>query len=580
MVMVSKVMVSNTADLYAALDSAQAGDTIELAAGNYGDVLLEGYVFTDYITLVSADPLNPATFDSLHIKTSSYVRIDSVKVEHILEPDEPDWVSGMRIDKSDHIEIVNSEFTGSQDGDMSNDGQGLLVLDSEHVTIANNDFHDLKVGAGIGRSEYVDVSGNSFHDIRSDGVNFGAVSHVLVEGNSFTDFYPIAGDHPDMIQFFNAGATQDMTDVVIKDNSLSQGDGDAVQGIFIQGVPPSEVGTYPYSSSDFVIEDNVIDLGSAQGIWVSDVDGVEITGNTISEIEGAVSTPMILTTRTTDAVVSDNTAPIIEDVDSIGTIYSNNTITGEEEVGGAINGTSGDDIITGDEGNNGINAGAGADVVIAGGGDDGVFGGGGNDTIYGQTGDDVLFGDGGNDTLNGGAGADVLQGGSGNDGFFGGGGNDMIYGQAGDDVLFGDGGNDTLNGGSGVDVLFGGSGNDGFFGGGGNDLIYGEGGNDALFGDGGEDVLTGGAGDDLLVGGSGADTFVFDTSSGTDVIRDFNVAEDMLQFSSGVFDTAGDALGAASQDGADTVIALDGGDSIRLLDLSVSGLAEGDFLIL
>lgn len=62
------------------------------------------------------------------------------------------------------------------------------------------------------------------------------------------------------------------------------------------------------------------------------------------------------------------------------------------------------------------------------------------------------------------------------------------------------------------------------FGLGGNDFMFGGTGSDQLLGQAGTDRLTGGAGSDILTGGSDADTFVFTTTSTTDVdtITDFN----------------------------------------------------------
>uniref|UniRef100_UPI00260EFB52 Ig-like domain-containing protein n=1 Tax=uncultured Shewanella sp. TaxID=173975 RepID=UPI00260EFB52 len=77
-------------------------------------------------------------------------------------------------------------------------------------------------------------------------------------------------------------------------------------------------------------------------------------------------------------------------------------------------------------------------------------------------------------------------------------------------------------------------------GGEGNDILFGQGGNDELIGGLGADTLIGGLGDDELTGNEGADTFVWDrnsidssdpSSSNTDHITDFNLAEDKLDLS-------------------------------------------------
>ncbi|MBW4442914.1 MAG: alkaline phosphatase [Plectolyngbya sp. WJT66-NPBG17] len=70
---------------------------------------------------------------------------------------------------------------------------------------------------------------------------------------------------------------------------------------------------------------------------------------------------------------------------------------------------------------------------------------------------------------------------------------------------------------------------------GGNDRLFGLSGNDLLRGDAGNDILDGGRGRDILIGGFGADRFVLAENSGTDTIRDLNLAEgDRIALSGGL----------------------------------------------
>ncbi|MGD9669742.1 MAG: right-handed parallel beta-helix repeat-containing protein [Hyphomicrobiaceae bacterium] len=517
-------VVSNASELLAALANASPGDTIELTPGDYGNVILDGYNFTGTVTITSQLPNSAATFDTLFVKNSSYLKFDNVVVHHALADGEPDWSSAFRIDKSDHITVANSEISGSADENHTNDGQGLLVLDSSNVKVDGNAFHDLKTGVSVGRSTYIDVTNNSFTDIRSDGADFANVRHVLVDGNTFTNFHPAfdLGDHPDMIQIWNDGSFGDTYDIAISNNELIQGDGGNVQGIFVQGALAQPDGSVPSPLHDLIISGNAIDIGAAQGIWLSDVDAALVSDNTVTQASGGISTPSIRTDHTSNTTVEYNNAPQIDDVGSTNLIYNDNTITAEAPSGSTIQGTSGGDTLFGSTGD---------DTILGGNGNDTAWGSDGNDRINGESGDDLLYGDDGNDSLNGGGGNDELHGGKGNDGFFGGGGNDRLFGEGGNDVMFGDGGNDMLNGGGGDDQMHGGSGNDGFFGGGGNDTIYGDDGDDTIYGDGGNDVIDGGRGNDTFIGGAGADTFVFGFGAGSDRILDFQSGSDLLDFS-------------------------------------------------
>ncbi|MBS0182663.1 MAG: putative Ig domain-containing protein [Nitrospira sp.] len=148
------------------------------------------------------------------------------------------------------------------------------------------------------------------------------------------------------------------------------------------------------------------------------------------------------------------------------------------------------------------------DNVLSGGiGDDEMFGNRGNDQLSGEAGDDTLQGGDDNDVLRGGLGNDRLYG----DTFYFSGvplnADDVLFGEAGDDLLSGEYGNDTLHGGEGNDILGGGDGND---------------------------VLDGGSGNDSLDGGLGSDVFVFGRGYGRDVTGTYDLASDVIRFTSDV----------------------------------------------
>ena len=90
------------------------------------------------------------------------------------------------------------------------------------------------------------------------------------------------------------------------------------------------------------------------------------------------------------------------------------------------------------------------------------------------------------------------------------------------------------------------------------------------------DTLEGGAGSDLMFGGRGADVFVFDVAeTGEDVVGDFETGTDVVQIT-GVADF--DALFAtATQSGADVLLQIGEDASIRLNNVLLDALSEGDF---
>ncbi len=300
-----------------------------------------------------------------------------------------------------------------------------------------------------------------------------------------------------------------------------------------------------------------------------------------------------------------------------------------------ILGTATDDNIVGLAGDDDLLGGAGNDLLVGGTGDDVLSGRDGNDTLEGGAGDDAMIGGRGNDRAIGGAGADFANGGrgvdtisykgssegveidlrrqkaeggdaegdqirnfenltgsnnrdnlKGEDGdnrILGGNGDDILVGRDGRDELNGQGGNDVLrggqdrdeiNGGGGDDRLIGDQGNDELNGGGGNDLLRGGTGNDDLDGGSGTDELRGDEGNDTLTGGRDSDTFVFVSNSGDDVITDFEVGVDVMDFSSiAEISSLSDFRSVALNFIDDTLVQLDGGANT----LIIQGLNENDF---
>lgn len=203
----------------------------------------------------------------------------------------------------------------------------------------------------------------------------------------------------------------------------------------------------------------------------------------------------------------------------------------------------------------------------------------GNDKLYGGDGNDTLIGGRGSDLLQGGLGSDILKGeliadvadysdsssrivmnlsNSGHDvvltgtdinstaygdqlfnisNLIAGGGDDFIYGSSyGNHLQLGNG-NDEAYGLAGNDIISGDDGNDTIFGGDGHDNLKGGLGDDRLLGGNGFDSIFFGLGKDNVWGGNGSDTFIIEgstnsTIASTDIIRDFDSTEDMIDLSS------------------------------------------------
>jgi len=179
--------------------------------------------------------------------------------------------------------------------------------------------------------------------------------------------------------------------------------------------------------------------------------------------------------------------------------------------------------------------------------------------IVGNARDNLLEGLGGNDDLDGGAGADRMTGGSGNDSYHVDHVGDVVFEAAGQgrDTIF-SAVDYTLPADVEVLTLTGGA-----LRATGNALA------NVITGTAADNILTGGAGNDTLAGGAGHDVFVFAKGFGKDLISDFAIGEDGIDWS---------ALAAAKiapvvkAYGSGSIVSF-GADAITLLGVTPSELA-------
>ncbi|MEL7127931.1 MAG: calcium-binding protein [Pseudomonadota bacterium] len=115
-----------------------------------------------------------------------------------------------------------------------------------------------------------------------------------------------------------------------------------------------------------------------------------------------------------------------------------------------------------------------------------------------------------------------------------------------------------------------------------DDNLFGEDGADVLTGSNGDDQLTGDAGNDTLTGGTGSDSFIFADGYGQDTINDFDpskVGEVLdLRGVSSIASFADLIANHASEVGTSVVIDEGGGNTITLLNTSLSDLTENNVL--
>ena len=280
------INVTNAAQLQTALSAAVGGDTIMLAAGNYGNVSIYNRNYATNVTLQASSWSNRAHMDGLFVSKSSNLTFKGLDLGRALNAGESKEFTQLNwIRDSSNIRLNGVQIHGSRDNDPTNDGVGLVVSAVTGFRADYSNFSELFRGIFVQASTNTNLISNSFKTIRSDGILAAGDNGMMIDGNSMTDFRPIAGDHADGIQFWNTGQTIGSSNVTIRNNVIAPGatSGEGVGGV--QGIFVWDPGTLGYKN--FNIQNNLIYSHSAwNGLTVNGLHGGQITGNTLISQSG------------------------------------------------------------------------------------------------------------------------------------------------------------------------------------------------------------------------------------------------------------------------------------------------------
>jgi hypothetical protein len=288
------LQASTTAELNSALQGAQAGDTIYLAAGTYSGLAIKSLSFANAVTITSANPSHQAVltnFDITGVQGLSFSKLEFVATGTSS--------TAFNVSNSQYLSFDQINFHGSLDHNPQDDGQGLGILSSSHIGISNSEFQQFYRAILFGNSTDISVFSNNIHDLRTTGIVGAGVSNIQVLGNHISNIYPMPGDHPDAIQFFTSGTSVASHDITISNNVISRGSGDGTQGIFLR----DQVGNLHFNN--VTIYDNIVVGTGYGGIYVVGARNLQIGSNELISTPGKVQNTWILV-QNSDLVTSTN----------------------------------------------------------------------------------------------------------------------------------------------------------------------------------------------------------------------------------------------------------------------------------
>jgi Ca2+-binding RTX toxin-like protein len=392
------VTVTSAAGLTAALKTAVAGETIQLAAGNYGTITISNINIAGNVTITSENAGNPAVLTGLSVSNSSDLTFTNL---HMSIASSSAYYPVM-VKGSSNIAFSGLNVAGSETNSISS---GMLIQNSADVSVTGSNFHQMANGIVESGNTGLTIAGNTFTGMLADGVDNSQSTNVNISNNVFTNFTPEAGAHPDAIQFWTSGTTKASSDITISGNTISAGSGGATQGIFLT----DQVGNLPYQN--VTISNNTITNEIYNGIVVQHANNVDVANNNV--VSGSVYTSWIDLTNATNVSLTGNSASDYIIPASVSFSASDNLLSSVLQSDSMTSSTSIEMTYKAPLSHTLELIGTARVTAMANDLGDHIYANNAGDYLIGGAGKDILVGGTGNDTITAGSGVDTLTGGKG-----------------------------------------------------------------------------------------------------------------------------------------------------------------------
>ncbi|MGB3315880.1 MAG: hypothetical protein WBB85_15855 [Albidovulum sp.] len=284
----SNEIIGNAADLSERLQKAEDGETI-LISGQFGTVSIKGLRMKRGVTVASAKP-GSAHFERIEIRSCANITLSGLSCWP-LSPVTKSKAKQYLItadSKSENIEVTNSLFRGRADSDdhthwSKDDWQaakiGAVFLQGPRGIIRNNAAIGVNFGFNvIGHSS--EIFENTVFGFSGDGLRVAADNCVVI-GNRVSDAVGIDKNHPDGFQAFKRKGT--LSGLVVKDNTILEWTirpdnplRTRLQGLSLHDGPYENV----------VVRDNSVSCSSPNGIRLTRVINLDVTGNRVRHADG------------------------------------------------------------------------------------------------------------------------------------------------------------------------------------------------------------------------------------------------------------------------------------------------------
>lgn len=283
----------NATELVTALSRAKAGDTVSLAAGDYGALKWNGTTtkhkflsqYTGEVKITSASLTNRAVISSFEAFALKNVTFTGVNFRSL------GAARLVHVGLSEKVKFDNVNFIGRAVNGYGT-GVGLnMSSNNKAITIQNSKFEYFSSALTLFNIDGLVIDNNDMVNIAYDVLQIGYVYNVLIQNNLMVKKSNPSGDsHQDLIQIANNNTSAEAArDIIIRNNYLEASDS-KTHGIYIDNRKSQGSGNKQHFFKNIRIENNDIYTGQTLAIAVAETTGLVVMGNDVIQHDKVTST--------------------------------------------------------------------------------------------------------------------------------------------------------------------------------------------------------------------------------------------------------------------------------------------------
>lgn len=259
------------------------GDTIKLNDGFYGDLHIQNYINSEFITVIANENSTPIfkslllqgakkwRFVGIHVSSESYDEYIANKLVHLQSHSWQGKVSNIEIK---NCKIYSTETPWINATDWNTKASDGIFIKGDSISIINNELKNIRFGITL-RGNHIIAKNNSIVNFSGDGMRILG-SFNLVEGNTIKNCYDVDENHDDGIQSYTTGGLAVNSNIVRKNIILNYEDPNQPLLGPLQGI-----GCFDGPFDNWIVENNLIVVNHWHGISFYGAHGCKIINNTV-----------------------------------------------------------------------------------------------------------------------------------------------------------------------------------------------------------------------------------------------------------------------------------------------------------